>query len=195
MRTHVPFHVIRGQIAFWLFTLMCVGMHPGFVLKSNEGGLSNYGIHVKTFVPYTLALTVTALFSLRAARHLNGQALDRGLAWVLRSYGVLLLIVLVSTYPYSLNAGLRDVHFTLGIALALAEVVGAAWMFHVARQGPVDVACLAVQWVGLVLLVLTGFSGLHLLFASQITMAAGFGGLLMRATNRIVLPARETSGS
>lgn len=193
MRGRATSFVVLGQVSFWGFTLACVAMHPGFVLSINEGGLSNYGIHVKTFVPYTLALTVTALFSLLAARSLRADPPDRGLAWVLRSYAALLLVVLVSTYPYSLNLELRDAHFTLGIALALAEVIGAAWMFRAMRHGPLDVVCLAIQWVGVVLLVLTGFSGLHLLFASQITMAVGFGLLLVRATSRIVAPDSETS--
>lgn len=193
MRGRATSFVVLGQIAFWGFTFVCVALHPGFALRANEGGLSNYGVHLKTFIPYTLALAVTALFSLRAASSLHAGLLDRGLARVLRCYGALLLIVLLSTYPYTLNLGLRDAHFALGIALALAEVIGAAWMFRTTRQGPVDVVCLVIQWAGVFLLVLTGFSGLHLLFASQITMAVGFGWLLVRATSQVEAPVAGQS--
>ncbi len=44
-------YVVRGEFAFLLFTGVCVALHPGIVLKWNEGGMSNYGLHLKTAVP------------------------------------------------------------------------------------------------------------------------------------------------
>ncbi|MGC8509800.1 MAG: hypothetical protein ACP5PB_02890 [Acidimicrobiales bacterium] len=185
MSTRVLSDVVRGQIAFWLFTTICVALHPGFVLGSNEGGLSDYGTHLKTFVPYTLALAVTALYSLRAARHLDPRRESRALAWALRRYAMLLLLVLASTYSYSLDRDWRVVHFTLAITLALAEVIGAGWIIGTTDRDLLDLAFLALQWFGVCLLVLTGFFGVHVLFLTQVAMAGGFGGLIVRTSRRL----------
>ena len=53
--------MVTGEVAFVLFTGVCVALHPGFVLKRNEGGLSDYGVHIKTTVPYTLSLVLLSL--------------------------------------------------------------------------------------------------------------------------------------
>ena len=55
-KTRAVTYIVWGQILFVLFIGVCVALHPGIVLKSNEGGVSNYGIHIKTALPYTLAL-------------------------------------------------------------------------------------------------------------------------------------------
>ena len=155
--------------------------------------MSNYGTHLKTFVPYTLALGVTALHSLRAAGRLGSQPESRGLAWALRNYATfLLLLVLASTYVYSLNRGWRDVHFTLAIALALVEVIGAAEIVLTMGRERRDLLFLVVQWIGVVLLVLTGFFGVHVLFLTQVAMAAGFGGLVVSASRQLSSLARAS---
>ena len=177
--------VVRGQIAFWLFATTCVTLHPGFVLRSNEGGLSDYGTHVKTFVPYTLALAVSALYSLRAAGYLGHRLEYRALAWTLRSYATLLLLVLTSTYSYSLDRDWRGVHFTLAIALGLAEVIGVAWIIRTTYRDSLGLAFVALQWVGVCLLTLTGFFGVHVLFLTQVVMAAGFGGVVTHTVRRL----------
>ena len=190
--TRVLSDVVRGQISFWLFTATCVALHPGFVLGADEGGMSNYGTHLKTFVPYTLALGATALYSLRAAGRLGSQPESRGLAWALRNYATFLLLVLASTYVYSLNRGWRDVHFTLAIALALVEVIGAAEIVLTMGRERRDLLFLVVQWIGVVLLVLTGFFGVHVLFLTQVAMAVGFGGLVVSASRQLSSPARAS---
>lgn len=176
-----------GQISFWCFTVVCVSLHPGFVLKANEGGMSDYGSHAKTFAFYTLALAVTAGFSLVAARNLAAFPRARGMVWVLRGYGTMLIVVLFSTYPYKLDTVLRDIHITFGVVLALVELAGSIWMYRRARSGRLDTAAFGVQLIGLFLFVLTA-SGLHLLFASQMTIAVGYGSLLVRSTRHLTGP-------
>ena len=50
-----------------------VALHPGFVLARREGGISEYGVHVKTAVLYTLAWVVLAVGNMRAARACAGR--------------------------------------------------------------------------------------------------------------------------
>ena len=63
---------MRGEVLFLFFTAVSVALHPGFVLQRDEGGMSNYGLHVKTAVPYTLALALLVLYSARAASLYGG---------------------------------------------------------------------------------------------------------------------------
>ena len=60
-------NMVRAEVAFLVFTGVCVALHPGFVLKGNEGGLSDYGVHLKTALPYTLSLVLLVAYNLRAA--------------------------------------------------------------------------------------------------------------------------------
>ena len=53
MNSRAAAHIALGQISFGFFITVCVALPPGFVLKSNEGGVSNYGVHLKTALPYT----------------------------------------------------------------------------------------------------------------------------------------------
>ena len=53
MNSRAAAHIALGQISFGFFITVCVALHPGFVLKWNEGGVSNYGVHLKTALPYT----------------------------------------------------------------------------------------------------------------------------------------------
>jgi hypothetical protein len=59
--------VALGQVGFAFFLAICVAIHPGLVLKVNEGGMSNYGVHAKTAIPYTLALAMAAGLTARTA--------------------------------------------------------------------------------------------------------------------------------
>jgi hypothetical protein len=51
MKSRAVAFVTYGQLLLAFFLALCVALHPGFVLKSDEGGMSNYGIHLKTFAP------------------------------------------------------------------------------------------------------------------------------------------------
>jgi hypothetical protein len=165
---------------------LCVALHPGIVLKANEGGMSNYGTHLKTAVPYTLALGLLAFFSQRAAASLDGASGHaRRLRVLLRLYVCFVLAMLASSYVYSLDTTLRDVHFAIGAVLIVIELVAALWMFSLSGRAPWDGALVAVLLAGDVLACLTAAGALHVLFVSELAMYAGFGTLLVRASARV----------
>jgi len=66
--------VAVGQWGFAGGVAIAVALHPGFVLKANEGGISDYGVHLRTAVPYDLALVCAALGAYLAATHARDSA-------------------------------------------------------------------------------------------------------------------------
>jgi Na+-transporting NADH:ubiquinone oxidoreductase subunit NqrD len=175
-----------GQICFGLFIAICVALHPGFVLKWNEGGMSDYGSHIETALPYTLALLGLAEFSRRAASlYRQSDRTTRRLRRVLYFYSAIVLVMLVSTYVYTLNFTLRDFHFGFGTILILFEVSSSVWMFLLFRRLVWDGIFLIMQIVGSVLCLITIVGVLHVLFFAEMLTGAGFAGLIIH-TSRCV---------
>jgi hypothetical protein len=178
--------VERGQICFVLFIAVCVALHPGFVLKWNEGGMSDYGSHLETALPYTLALLGLAEFSRRAASlYRQNDRTTRRLRRVLYAYSAIVLVMLVSTYVYTLNVVLRDFHFGFGTVLILFEVASSIWMFRLFRRFVWDGVFLAMQLAGSVLSLVTIVGVLHVLFFAEMLTGAGFAGLIIHTSRCI----------
>jgi hypothetical protein len=190
--------VERGQICFGLFIAVCVALHPGFVLKWNEGGMSDYGAHLETAVPYTLALLGLAAFSRRAGSlYRENDRTTQRLRRVLYGYSTIVLVMLVSTYVYTLNIALRDFHFGFGTLLILFEVASSVWMFLLFRRFVWDGIFLGMQIVGSVLSLVTIVGALHVLFFAEMLTGAGFAGLIIHTSrcvsSEFATPLRESA--
>jgi hypothetical protein len=190
--------VERGQFCFGLFIAVCVALHPGFVLKWNEGGMSDYGSHLETALPYTLALLGLSEFSRRGASLFRGNdRTTRRLRRVLYFYSAIVLVMLVSTYVYTLNFTLRDFHFGFGAILILFEVSTSVWMFLLFRRFVWDGIFLVMQIVGSVLCLVTIVGALHVLFFAEMLTGAGFAGLIIHTSrcisSGVVSSSRESA--
>jgi hypothetical protein len=175
--------VAIGQWGFAAGVAIAVALHPGFVLKANEGGISDYGVHIKTALPYDLALVCAALGAYLAATHARDSAnLQRGLRIVLRTYAFLVTLTLASTFGYTLDRPQRDLHVGVGALLTVFEVVAFLWMYSERRR---DHALILVQLVGFVLGVLTIIGLIHVLFVSEILTGASFALVLYRTTQQL----------
>jgi hypothetical protein len=174
--------VALGQWGFALGITVAVALHPGFVLKANEGGVSDYGVHLKTALPYDLAFACAALGAYSAARHARDSAnLPRELRMVLLTYATLVTLTLATTFGYTLDRPQRDLHVGVGIGLSVFEVVVTWWMYR-ERRG--DLALVLVQLAGFVLGAVTVVGLIHLLFVSEIATGASFALLLYRTTRQ-----------
>jgi hypothetical protein len=177
-----------GQWGFALGLATCVAIHPGFVLKANEGGVSDYGVHVETAVPYYLALVLAAGGAYLAATHARDSTiLPRRLRAVLLFYSVLIVLTLASTFGYTRDTPQRDVHVGVGIVLTVFEVVATLWMYR-ERRG--DLGLVLAQLAGVVVAGLTIVGLLHLLFVTEIVTGASFAVLLFRTTRQLSNPTR-----
>jgi hypothetical protein len=174
--------VALGQLCFALFITICVALHPGFVLKSNEGGLSNYGVHAKTVVPYTLALALAAGFSLRAARIARQSNRSQRLERLLTTYATLVLLTLVTTYSYTVNTPLRDLHVGIGVVITVFEFAASLWMYREIKSLGVIVA---VEILGFALAIATFVGALHVLFLTQLLIGGSFAFLLVRTSREL----------
>jgi hypothetical protein len=191
MKSRAVVLVACGQFSLLAFLIVCVALHPGFVLKANEGGLSNYGIHQKTVAAYTLALGAPALLSYLAA-HLvtNSEATTHHFRQLLISYSGIALLTLLSTYSYSLNTALRDLHIVIGSVLIVFETVASVWMYRLLGNTRWNLQLLGVQLLGFVLAVLTLVGVLHVLFITQVLTCGAFAILLVRTAK--ILPLSPT---
>ena len=168
--------ILWSQIFLVGFLALSISLHPGFVFKGDEGGISNYGIHLRTAIPYTLAFALGALFTLGAA----GRRPFPGVARIgLLVYAVLLLLTLVSTYVYTLDEGLKLVHVGVTVVLVCFEALASPWMY-LRVMGRGAAALLAVVIVGFVVAGVTFMGAAHLLFVGQALTTLGFAGLLIR---------------
>lgn len=192
MRTRAGAYIVYSQLSLLVFMSLCIALHPGLVLKWNEAGLSNYGIHIKTIVPYTLALGLCALFAMAAARSLRAMG---GPATRMRNllnvYGGLMLLLLLSTYGYTLNAGLKNAHIVLNIVTILFEFGAALWMYSTLPPSKAEAAWLGVLSVGLSLAVIDFFKLLHVLFTAQTFIGMGFGVLVVHAVRHCAGPGQR----
>jgi len=175
--------VARSQTAFAFFIAVCVALHPGEVLKANEGGLSNYGLHLKTALPYTLALVLASVLCYRAARALHtARPETRHFKLILLVYSTLTLLTLVTTYGYTLDTPQRVLHVSVGIVITVFECAASLWMFDVVRQ---LVLVVAAGLIGFVLATLTFFGVVHLLFLTQVLIGGSFALLLVRTSRKL----------
>ncbi len=186
VNTRAVAYLAYGQLLLSLFLALCVALHPGIVLKADEGGMSNYGIHIKTAAAYTLSLGFPMLFSFWAARLFIGDGTSvRHFRALLRLYGWLILLTLLSTYVYSLDTPLKDVHITIGVALAIFELAASVWMFRLLSQRKWDATLLGVEFLGFALAVLTIVGAVHVLFLSQVLTSGAFALLLIHCGRKV----------
>ena len=185
-------YVRRGQVMIGVFLLMCIALHPGFVLKRDEAGLSNYGIHTKTVVPYSLAFILGAWFSFIASRLIHPvDRKSRLLLLILRSYACILIVDLVSTYLYKVNNSFNDLHVGANVIAALFETGAAIWMFCSSANRRLNVWWICLEVAGFLLGALTVLNLLHLVFAAEVGMALGFAMLLIDASQGVALQAKR----
>jgi len=188
LKWRVVSNMVRGEVAFLFFTGVCIALHPGFVLKANEGGLSDYGVHLKTVIPYTLSLALLVGFNLRAASLVSdGDQRSRRLRLLLLTYCSVLTLVMLSTYVYTLNGVLRDLHFGVGVVLVVVVTAGSLWLYRLWPPSLIASLFLIVQITGAVLNLVTTLGALHVLFAAEMLSNIGFALILIRSGRRIAL--------
>lgn len=98
-----------------------------------------------------------------------------------------IILNLLTTYPYRTTATWALVHSRSGIALSLVELVGAGLLARTKRNLLSGSGSVIVVVVGFVLLVLTYVGRPHVLFVAEMVTAVGFGLLLVGAVR--ALPA------
>jgi hypothetical protein len=199
VRSPLVRNVVASQVAFFFFLGVCVAIEPTYLLSRNEGGLSNFGVHGATIVPYSLAFLVSALLVARTASLvdiIDGHT--QRFRTLLLTLAGLLVLVLASTYGYKASELLHTVHIGVGVVMLCFESIASVWLTIAIARDPMSMCALAAQLIGFVLAALTFFGVLHVLFIAQLVTSFAFGVLLIRSTQLVAGGWRrrvETPGS
>jgi hypothetical protein len=180
--------VTWGQIGFAAGIALCVALRPHLVLHADEGGISNFGVHLETVVPYTVALALPALLTYRASRLVASRTSLRRLRTVLTGYSALLFLTLFTTYAYKIDTPLKDIHVGAGAVLTIFEMGTSLWMCAQVRA---LYGVLTFEFAGFLLATLTIVGVLHLLFVTQLMVGAAFAVILVRTC--VVLTSSTTA--
>jgi hypothetical protein len=143
-------------------------------------------VHLKTFVPYSLAFALSAIFVLRASRApTDSEGVPRTFRRMLRALACLLLLVLASTWFYKLNGGLHAVHVSVAVVTVCFESAMSVWLVVAILRDRSDWLVLCCQLAGFALAAGTFAGWIHVLFVAQLIASAAFGVLLVRAGQRL----------
>jgi uncharacterized membrane protein len=179
--------VLLSQLCLNGFLLVCTLLMPQFLFERDEGGVSNFGVHALTVVPFSLAFGLGGALLLLAVRGIprRSKTRQRELQSVLSLLGALLFLVLVTTYPYKVNRFFDNLHIAAAILLFVAELAAGAW-FAVSRNDTLNLTLFAVQIVGSLAALLTLAGVLHVLFVAQLLAGLSFGALLVRTVSQML---------
>jgi hypothetical protein len=187
-------YLLVGQISLFLFLFICFLLTPHFLLESNEGGVSNYGLYARTVVPYTLAFGICGLSTLQSVRFIpRGVAAFKFLKSALSWLGIIYLLVLFSTYPYKVNDIFNHIHIYIAAILFVSQIILSLWFVMIFARTLINLVILAIQFLSFILATLNFFGYVHLLFAVELLSSLAFGILLVRTTAKLQAAALDTS--
>ncbi|MFI7624806.1 hypothetical protein [Microbispora rosea] len=182
--------VAKGQACLFGGLGVCVTVRPEGLAVNH--GMSYYGVHWQTLLPYAVGLAGAALFTHRALRtaaartpypaHLRGMA-----GWF-----VALLAGIVLT-PYTLGGAVDWAHRGLGAALFALQLLLAGRLVAWAHGDAVGVAFFLLQLGGGVLAAVYVLQTEGLLIHGEATFQLGFALVLARTLPLIAPPIAAPS--
>jgi len=187
--------VLRAQVALFVALVICTAAMPRFLFSTDMGGVSNYGTHATTVVPYTAGYAAAVWLLWRAAATMGGLPGAGGVVAATRVSCCCMAANLATTFAYRTGAMWATVHSWTAIALAVAEFVGGVVLLRAAPRRDWRVAGTALVVLGFACLVLTYAGRLHVLFVAEVATAAGFGVALIGAVRALGLTAETPPGS
>lgn len=189
-------YVFLSQINFLIFLFVCLLLSPHYLFESNEGGISNFGVHSLTIVPYSLAFGLASYYSFKATYSLVGHPKRVRIFRIsLRLLSTLYLLTLLSTYPYKLNGVFDLFHQAIGIIFVIYVLIFGGFLVTKIRFDPINCLAYLIQLSSFVLAVINFFDLVHLLFVSEALTSIGFGIVLVRSTDSItaILNTKKSS--
>lgn len=178
-------YILFSYVGIFLGLGICYAVIPRFLHQ--EGGISNYGIHRQTVVPYTLGFVLYTACTAQAARLLQRRSYSPALVTRgLYGLSMLSLVVLLSTYPYKMNQFLDLFHKSSSILFLSYELAFGWYLALVVMRNWLSVSLFAAQLACLAVLVFTLMGRVHLLFIGELAAGLIFGTIVYMATDRIV---------
>lgn len=166
-----------SQVLLVGLLIVCCFIIPSVVVRN--GGVSNFGNHTSTVVPYTLSFSLSIIFLVLAGY--KTQKLNPNLsriAWMLFVLGFLTLLVLLSTFPRHISFAYSDLHDDLGIALFAYEFFVSVWLV-LQKKSVKTYTFIFIQALGSIVGLLSILKVVHFLFIGQLVGTVGFSLLLV----------------
>lgn len=166
-------YLILSQVSLFGLMLLCSLIMPSVFITN--GGVTNFGNHLSTVVPYTLSFTLSILFMcLVIAKLLKMGPTCRTIGYALLVLCLLEFLVLMSTFPRNIAQIYSDIHNDISIILFAYELLLSGWFVFNNRQYSA-VLFILIQTIGSVLGIVTILGPIHFLFIAQMIGAGGFG--------------------
>lgn len=175
-------YLLYSQLSLAVSLLICSLIKPGVIV--HEGGVSNFGNYLSTFVLYTIGFVLNIIFIYLAGRSVIRLG-DRYLGWALYFIGFITFLVLISTFPRHFSFTYSYIHDYLGIALFSYEFVFSVYMLII-KHTHHTIALMFVEMVGLFICLLSILKVADFLYIGQLVAFIGFALLLLLSFPPIV---------
>ena len=175
-------YLILSQISLIGFMLICCIIMPSVVITN--GGVSNFGNHLATILPYTLSFGLNTVFIyLATSRLYQLRASVRAMANVLTLLCILNVLVYLSTFLRHFAWTFSDIHDWIGVGLFGLEFVFSVWIVWQLQRG---LAILLLEFAGAMIGLFSALRIIHFLFIGQMVATVGFGLILVKFLPQIV---------
>jgi hypothetical protein len=134
-------YIVAAQGIFLTLLTVCVRINPTGLTSYN--GISYYGAHARTFVPYALACLLTGSLLVLSARSLPTGSALRTLRRALILLAALLLAIVLT--PYSLGTAVNVVHTITAACLFALQLWLGLWLVRRAGLGRLGLSLWIVQ--------------------------------------------------
>jgi hypothetical protein len=169
-------YVLLSQLSLFIFLFICFLLIPRFLLSGNEVGITNYGLHIKTIIPYSIAFIGSGTFLLLAAPLFRNRTVKKGLLLI----GLLMYAVLISTYLYKVNHTLGIIHLLVSSTLLITEIIVSTWLYLFVTVSRISFFGLVISYLGFLISLVNFFDIIHILFVAEVLIALGYAVVLIR---------------
>lgn len=179
-------YLLASQILLAVAIVICTIILPQFLFSRDQGGMSNYGVHHETIVPFTVGFAGAGILICLAALMVPPKtAYASGLRASLLSVGLACLLMVLTTYTYKLSHTLDLLHIYSAQSLGLIEAAIGTWYAKKLVKDRFNNIVLAIFAVGFLLGIFTVAGLLHVLFVAEALTAFSFGAIMVHTVRHL----------
>ena len=175
---------IYAQISIIVFLLLSSFILPQIPLEGK--GISAFGIHFKTLIPYSIGYLLYAYFISRSVKFFSKKNHMLYIIYYTFNIIAILFIFLIFT-PYAINTSFDWIHTTVSTALFTIELLFVIYIFYLTKSNITNLFLILFQiMMGVVCIFsLLNSSGLNLLFEGEVLFQLSFVLLTYRLVNNL----------
>ncbi len=170
-------YLIFSQASLLILLGVCTLIIPSVAEK--EGGVSNFGNHISTVLLYSLSFVLEASLIYLAA--IKIQKIDKKLAYIAKGLivlSVLLLVLLISTFPRHISYTFSAIHDYIAIVLYSYQFLIGLWIITKKYNSKLLVFII-IQMIGSAISLLSILKYIDFLYVGQIVGSVGFSLVLI----------------